>query len=141
MWATISDTSARDIFRSIQNLISQAFSQATSIDLPGPENPKFSQIPDTSLVNIYILLGTYLISSLCLYSVQDSASSMYTMTTLSQVFADILGSIEHETFSNIHFEFYNQLNIRGTFTLENSMESDVYVTLVIGKKHALKKYD
>ena len=65
---------------------------------------------------------------------------MYTMTTLSQVFADILGSIEHETFSNIHFEFYNQLNIRGTFTLEKSMESDMYVTLVIGKKHVLKKF-
>ena len=60
------------------------------------------------------------------------------MTTLSQVFADILGSIEHETYSNIHFEFYNQLNIRGTFTLEDSMESDMYVTLVIGKKCALR---
>ena len=76
------------------------------------------------------------------YSVQDSASTLYTMTTLSQVFADILGSIEHETYSNIHFEFYNQLNIRGTFTLEDSMESDMYVTLVIGKKRAfLREYD
>ena len=57
------------------------------------------------------------------YSIQDSASSMYTMTTLSQVFSDILSAIEHESYSNIHFEFYNQLNIRGSFTLEESMKS------------------
>ena len=66
---------------------------------------------------------------------------MYTMTTLSQVFSDILSAIEHESYSNIHFEFYNQLNIRGSFTLEESMKSDLYVTLVIDNTDSVEFFE
>ena len=53
----------------------------------------------------------------------------------------VSGSIQHESYSTIHLEFYNQLSIRGSFTLDESMKKDLFVTLVIDNTDAVEFFE
>jgi hypothetical protein len=65
------------------------------------------------------------------YSIHDDPSSLYTFSSLTEIFADILAQVEHVSFPKIHLQFYEGAEIIGTFTVREEMKANLFVSLII----------
>lgn len=108
----------------LQQVFHQAQIQFFTISYPGNANPEMSLLSNGN--------GKH-------FTIHDGPSQLYTSTSLSQIFNDIISDVEHETFSTIHIQLYEEWKIRGNFEIES--EKGFWICLLIDSTDQIEYFE
>ena len=75
------------------------------------------------------------------YTVHDGPSYLYTFSQLSQIFTGILANVEGKSYSTLHIQLFEELNISGNFRIEDSAHEGFWISLLIENPDHLQYFE
>ncbi len=75
------------------------------------------------------------------FTIHDGPSHLYTSTSLSQIFGDILSNVEHETYSTTHIQLYEDWTVSGNFDIDDSMQRGFWISLNIESTDGIEYFE
>ena len=74
------------------------------------------------------------------FVVHENPSYLYTFSQLNQIFSGILTEVEHNFYSTLHIQLYENLKISGNFQLGNHVE-EFWISLLIENPDLLQYFE